>query len=352
MIKPPENKNIYYADEALAQFAELLQNQAFSQIFVLVDENTHHHCLPILLQKVPVLSDFEILEIPAGEASKDVEVLQQLWLTLGDFAADRQSLLVNLGGGVVTDLGGFLAATYMRGIAFVNFPTSLLAMADASAGGKTGVNLAHFKNRVGAFADARLVGVCPMFLETLPRQELFSGFAEMLKHGLIRDADHFQKLSQLDPTTTLPLALIQQTIAIKQSVTEEDPLEQGLRKILNFGHTVGHALESCSWQLEQPLSHGHAVALGMQVELDLSVRHAGLSPEEAKQGQEVLAQWYAWPVWDCPAEEFKRYLKGDKKNQDGALRFSLLERLGQATYNVAVSVEEVLESLQNFTHLA
>jgi 3-dehydroquinate synthase len=352
MIQPLENSNKYFSNQAFRQLEQCLENQAFSQIFVVVDENTHSQCLPILLQKVGVLKNYELLEVPVGEEAKAPEVLSQLWEVLSYYQADRHSIIINLGGGVVTDLGGFLAATYMRGIAFINFPTSLLAMADAATGGKTGINLAGFKNRVGAFAQPLFVGVVPQFLETLARNEKLSGFAEMLKHGLIADAKHFSALSEIDLDAPLPENLLAKTINIKENICQQDPLEQGLRKILNFGHTVGHALESASHGSGEALAHGYAIALGMQVELQLSVDYCRLSPAAAQSAQKVLAAWYPWPKQNWLKAEVEKYLKGDKKNRGDQLQFSLLEQIGKAVFDVEVSNQAALAVLEKFTTLA
>lgn len=352
MIQPPENSNKYFSEKAFLQLEQCLLNQAFSQIFVVVDENTHQHCLPILLQNVGVLKNYELLEVPLGEEAKSAEVLVQLWEVLSHYQADRHSLIINLGGGVVTDLGGFLAATYMRGIAFINFPTSLLAMADAATGGKTGINLAGFKNRVGAFAQPLFVGLVPQFLATLPSDEKLSGFAEMLKHGLIADAAYFSALSDIDLKVPLPESLLAKAIAIKENICQQDPTEKGLRKILNFGHTVGHALESAAQGSGKPLAHGYAIALGMLVELQLSVSYGGLLPDAATKAQAVLERFYPWPKTFWPKQDLEAFLLGDKKNKQGQLRFSLLEKIGVATYDVPVPAAAVWQALQKFTALA
>jgi 3-dehydroquinate synthase len=352
MLKRPQNSKKYFSKEAFRQLDKHLQNQAFSQIFVVVDANTQAKCLPVLLQNVYYLKNYQLVTVPVGEEAKSPAVLTSLWQTLSHHHADRHSLVLNLGGGVVTDLGGFLAATYMRGIAFINFPTSLLAMADAASGGKTGINLSGYKNRIGAFAEPLFVGVVPQFLATLPHHEKLSGWAEMLKHGLIGDASHFYDLSNASLDVALNQDLLAKTIAIKEEICHQDPTEQGLRKILNFGHTVGHALESASHGSGQPLAHGYAVGLGMQVELQLSVGHAGLSRQAAQKAQDVLARWYPWPAQKWPKASLEKYLRGDKKNYGAQLHFSLLEKIGKAVYNVELSVPETLAALEKFTTLA
>lgn len=347
MKEKPEISNIYFSEKAFDQFGKILKANSFNGIFVLVDENTHDKCLPFFLQGLPGLSQYEVLEIEPGEESKSAAILLQLWELLSEFKADRRSLIINLGGGMVSDLGGFLAATYMRGIDFVNFPTSLLAMADAAAGSKTGINVGGYKNRVGAFAEAKMIGVLPDFLETLPEEELMSGLAEMFKHGLIANAGHFYKLAELDHEHPfVDEDLLHQTILIKHNITEKDPKERGLRKILNFGHTVGHALESHSHESGQPLTHGYAVALGMLVELELSVQYTGLNKAAADEAQAVLRRFYPWPAMDVNEALLLKFMRGDKKNESDELRFSLLKEIGEAIYDVAVPAEAVLEKLR------
>lgn len=352
MKEKPEISNIYFSEKAFHQFGKVLNSNRYNGIFVLVDENTHDKCLPFFLQSLPELSEYEVLEIESGETSKSAEILVQLWEVLSEFKADRKSLIVNLGGGVVTDLGGFLAATYMRGIDFVNFPTSLLAMADAAAGSKTGINLAAYKNRVGAFAEAKMVGIVPEFLESLPREELMSGLAEMFKHGLIANPSHFNELAQLRPEHPFVEAnLLRETIHIKESITRKDPRESGLRKVLNFGHTVGHALESHSHESGKVLTHGHAVALGMLVELELSVQYTGLSRAAADEAQGVLRRFYPWPKIGLNEALMLKFMQGDKKNDGQALHFTLLKEIGLAVYDVVVPANVVLEKLREIeTH--
>jgi len=342
---------LYFGDKAFSEFDALLQEENFSKLFILCDENTHEDCLPSFLERVSNLPDLEILEIEAGEDTKSLSVLEQLWLSLSDLEADRHSLVLNLGGGVVSDLGGFLAATFMRGISFVNFPTSLLAMVDASVGAKTGINFGAFKNRIGAFADAQLVGIVPDFLETLNNEELLSGWAEMLKHGLIASPEHFNDIKNLDPLRPLPnLEQIQASVAIKEEIVLSDPLEKGNRKKLNFGHTFGHALESYSHLREAPLSHGHCVALGMAVALELSVQNLNFPSAPAKEIQEFLAKAYRWPSFQIEQEPFKKLILGDKKNRGEVINMVLLKRVGKAEYNCAVDFNAIWDSYKKLVN--
>jgi 3-dehydroquinate synthase len=349
MERQLEKHNIFFNTEAIQSLENILSNKVISKIAILCDENTHEHCVPLFLSQVAGLdtSKLEIIELEVGEDNKSIEVLAQLWDSFGALGLDRSSLLLNLGGGVISDLGGFAAGTYMRGFDFINFPTSLLAMVDASVGAKTGINFAGFKNRIGLFADPLMVGVIPGFLETLPQIEFLSGWAEMLKHGLIADANHWQTLLSTEPKTVgQEEDLIAQSIAIKAKVVEADKREVGLRKILNFGHTIGHALESYYLKAGHPITHGHAVALGMQVELSLSAAFAEMDPNEALSLREKLAHWYKFPKVQILEDEIRPLLLGDKKNNDGNLRLSLLKTAGQAVFDIELPQSALLEHLQ------
>lgn len=342
---------LYFGDKAFSEFDALIEKENFSKLFILCDENTHEDCLPSFLERVSNLPTLEILEIEAGEDSKSLSVLEQLWHSLSDLEADRHSLVLNLGGGVVSDLGGFLAATFMRGISFVNFPTSLLAMVDASLGAKTGINFGAFKNRIGAFADAQLVGIVPDFLETLSSDELLSGWAEMLKHGLIASPQHFNEIKTLDPLRPLPnMQQIQDSVAIKEQIVLSDPREKGDRKKLNFGHTFGHALESYSHLCEAPLSHGHCVALGMVVALELSVRDLDFASAQAKEIQDLLVAAYPWPSFDLEQEPFRKLILGDKKNRGEVINMVLLKNVGEAEYNCELDFNAIWDSYKKVVH--
>lgn len=335
------NNPLWFGDEAFPQVQQLLEQKKYSRVFFLVDENTHEKCLPYLLQSLQELPEHDILEVEPGEESKGPEVLVQIWMALSELKADRNSLLINVGGGVITDLGGFLAGTYLRGISFVNVPTSLLAMVDASSGGKNGINLAHLKNRVGLFLNPEAVLVVPEFLETLPAHERRSGFAEMLKHGLIADAAYWQELSQFDIENEIPNeALIRRSIEIKQSIVEQDFKESGLRKALNFGHTIGHAIETASMEGDL-LMHGEAIALGMMAELQLSERYTALDPAVAKESIEVIRKFYPELQPNFDPDHLIELMRSDKKNQNSEIRFSLLREIGKPVVDVAVGEEGI-----------
>ncbi|MCZ2102743.1 MAG: 3-dehydroquinate synthase, partial [Chitinophagales bacterium] len=255
--------NIYFNDwSALKQ---KIQATSWSKIFVLVDENTEKYCLFHLLEQMDL--PIHVIKIPSGEQHKNLNTCQLVWQNLMAKGADRLSLLINLGGGVIGDLGGFCAGTYMRGIRFIQIPTTLLSQVDASVGGKLGVDFMERKNMIGLFGNPEAVFIFTDFLKTLPERELKSGYAEMLKHALIADKDAWNRLSKTDVATINDWeSTIYESVMIKQSIIQEDPLEAGKRKILNFGHTVGHAIESYWISREKPLLHGEAIAIGMVAE--------------------------------------------------------------------------------------
>lgn len=338
---------IFYQEEALEDCQNFIREHNFSRIFFLADENTHDHCLIPLLRELRDLPEMEILEVEAGEESKSIEVLQQLWLALSELGADRHSLLINVGGGVISDLGGFLAATYMRGIPFINFPTSLLAQVDASVGGKTGINLDGLKNRVGLFCEAERVYIINEFLDSLPVRELRSGYAEMLKHALLSGSSHWEAVRQLDISGEIPpFALIETSVNFKKSVVKQDFQESGLRKILNFGHSIGHALESGRMQSDEPLLHGEAIALGMLGELWLSEKYCGLPSTVREQYLSVFKKTYGDLQMGAVTPELISLIDKDKKNRGTALRFCLLQDVGKPVYDREVSPEDVEAALQ------
>jgi len=245
-------------------FPAWLHERGYSQIFLLTDENTRRHCLPIFLEKTGLSDKVKIAEIPAGENFKTLATCQQIWQQMLDAKLDRRALVVNLGGGVIGDMGGFCAATWKRGVDFVQIPTTLLAMTDAAIGGKLGIDFQGVKNTIGVFRNPAAVFVDTDFLKTLPERELRSGFAEVIKHALIGNEDiESLTLSETLNTESSWLETLRASIAVKVRIVQEDPLEKGLRAILNFGHTIGHAVESYFLETNEPLTHGEAVAIGM-----------------------------------------------------------------------------------------
>ena len=282
-----------FFNDSLTQLADFVKKGNYSHFFILTDENTAEHCLPLVKEKLGDLTNYDLIEINAGEESKDIDFCIGIWKLLIDFGADRKSLLINLGGGVISDLGGFAASTFKRGIDFIHVPTTLLSQVDASVGGKTGIDIDSIKNIVGTFTQPKAVFIHDEFLNTLPERQILSGLAEMLKHGLICDADYWNQLKNSD--LTKPAAeLIYRSVEIKNEVVIEDPKETGIRKSLNFGHTVGHAVETYSLVNEnvESLSHGEAIAIGMICEAWLSHKKSGLSSQELKEITDVTTALY------------------------------------------------------------
>lgn len=322
-----------------------------SACFILGDANTLRHCLPELLAHVPRLRDAETIRVPAGEASKSLAVCGDIWRHLTDRAADREALLVALGGGVVTDLGGFIAGTFKRGIRCVHVPTSLMGMVDAAIGGKTGIDLGGVKNMVGVFHDPLAVYVHVPFLRSLGKRELLSGVAEMLKHGLVRDAEHFDAIIAAPLHDLDALApLVHRSVAIKAEVVREDPREQGPRKRLNFGHTIGHGLEAYSWEGQQrALLHGEAVAIGMVCEAWLSWSMGFLDRGSSDRiAERLLGLYKPFALQGAEAHRIIELMRNDKKNSAGRFRFTLLTGIGSARVDVPVAATQVREALEHY----
>lgn len=318
-----------------------------SSIFVLVDENTEQHCLFYLyeIMKRP----FEIVRIFAGEVNKNIYTCSDIWDELLAKKADRKSLMINLGGGVIGDMGGFVASTYMRGIRFIQMPTTLLSQVDASVGGKLGVDHKGIKNMVGVFQNPEAVIINTQFLKTLPYKELLSGFAELLKHGLIADESVWNRLSVVEDLTTCDFSKeVYESVSIKRNVVVEDPREAGLRKILNFGHTVGHAVETLSFQTF-PLLHGEAIAIGMITEAFLSMKLGFLSQEEYLEIKRRIKNLFGNKYKSMPSyQDALSIMAFDKKNSNGHIQFSLLERVGKANSDQKIEAELIFEAFEDY----
>lgn len=338
-----------YFEQQLNPLKQLLEQEKYSKIFVLVDEHTSELCLPLFQQLLDDFTDFDLIETSAGEENKNIDFCIGIWKTLLDFGADRKSLLINLGGGVVTDMGGFIASTYKRGIDFINIPTTLLSQVDASVGGKTGIDIDNVKNMVGTFTLPKSVFIETEFLKTLAYRELLSGFAEMIKHGLIADKAYYLKLKQANLSAIEALD-IYRSVEIKNEVVTTDPHEKGLRKILNFGHTIGHAVETYALiNDENPLTHGEAIALGMVCEAYLS----DLPTEDLQDISTYILSLY--PKYTIKEESFEQlfeYMQSDKKNENGEILFSLLESVGKCGFNNKASQEKILESFIYYNNLS
>ena len=340
---------------SLTQLSSLLSDLPEGQLFVLTDSHTKVHCLPLFVESIGDFS-YHLLTLEAGEVTKNLTSVQFVWDFLFKHHATREGVLVNLGGGMITDLGGFAAATYMRGIRFVNIPTTLLAMVDASSGGKTGFDYKGVKNAIGTFTPPLATLIHLDFLRTLPAEELLSGFAEMLKHALIASQEEWVNLLQLLqeelPHEQLVEALgstgvLQASIAIKEKVVAQDPHETGLRKILNFGHTVGHAIESAALE-HNALPHGYCVLWGMVAEVYLSVVKLGCPREVLQQLTQIMLQYYGRPQCNCKQREqlIQRMYQDKKNSANRTPNFTLLRAVGEPEINQYVSEKDIDEALE------
>jgi len=328
----------------------LLTETPWSRVSVLADSNTAQDCWP-LVQDMAWPDNTEVLEIPDGEDYKTIGTCEGIWEAFLSLGMDRHSLLVNLGGGVIGDMGGFAASTFMRGFSFVNLPTSLLAQVDASVGGKLGVDFQGdegpvYKNMIGLFADPKAVLIAPAFLATLPPEQQRSGFAEVLKHALIRDAAEWDRLCQANPPTDEASweNLIAHSVGIKRDVVAADRTEQNLRKILNYGHTIGHAVESLHLDGDNPLLHGEAIAVGMVAEAWMSTKLAGLPAADRDRIREGIRRYF--PAFSIPEADPAAILEAmghDKKNEGQAIRLSLLAGIGEAVPAVTLPPDQALD---------
>ncbi|WP_424963461.1 3-dehydroquinate synthase [Ekhidna sp.] len=309
------------------------------KIVVLVDENTKKYCFPHLHVSV----DAQI-EIQSGEQYKTLETCIKIWTQLTAIGCSRKSLLINLGGGVIGDMGGFAASTYKRGMPFINIPTTLLSQVDASIGGKLGVDFEGLKNHIGVFQNPVCVIINTAFLKTLPERELKSGFAEIIKHALIRDAEQWEYLNRHSFEKINWNEIIPKSISIKSKVVQEDPFEADARKILNYGHTIGHALESHFLNSDTPLLHGEAIALGMILENEIAATVGLLSQGESAEINEFIRSVYNLNLQLPNYEMLRSHLLQDKKNDAQGIRFSLLKKIGACAHDVLVE-ETVLKNI-------
>ncbi len=344
--------DITFGVEAYDYLGVMLNERAYSKIFLITDTVCNAVCVPHFLANLPTNVAFEIIEIETGEEFKTMETAYSVWQALGELKADRKSIIITVGGGVITDLGGFVAALFKRGIDCINVPTSLLAMVDASVGGKTGVDLDGIKNQLGTFTMPQNVLIDVRFLETLPAEQLRSGLAEMFKHGLIYDREYWEVLQHLSELTTDDLEdLIYHSVVIKNQIVQQDPKEQGLRKILNFGHTLGHAIESyfLNSDTRTTLLHGEAVAMGMILESYLSWKTGKLSEQEYYSIKTVLFDTFARIDLDSlEVEACLEWLQHDKKNALGIPQFVLLNTIGLAVIDQVVSKDLILRSFEDY----
>lgn len=332
------------------ELATAISECEHDKLFVLTDEVTREKCLPVI-KDFFCMRGAQVITIGATDTHKDLEALAHVWKSLGDGGGSRHSCMINLGGGMITDLGGFAASTFKRGLNFINIPTTLLAMVDASVGGKTGINFNGLKNEIGVFNDSKYVILDTTFLKTLDAENICSGYAEMLKHGLISNEQMWSELVSFDlqqPDLKELQRMVADSVQVKERVVEEDPYEKGIRKALNLGHTFGHAFES--WALKRkPILHGYAVAFGLIPELYLSVAKTGFPTEKMRQTVAFIKENYGTlPITCDDYAELIELMTHDKKNQNGIINFTMLGGIGDIRINQTATTEEIKEALDFF----
>lgn len=337
-----------------SSFGELLATKyADSKKIILVDENTHDACLEYLITSFEVLEDAEVMLLPCGEENKVMEVCFQVWEAWSEYAIERSDVVINLGGGVVTDMGGFIASVFKRGLDFIHVPTSLLGMVDASIGGKTGIDLGRNKNQLGVFSNPQRVYIDPGFLGSLPVDEIKNGFAEMLKHALITDKKHWDTIKFILPEEDIfGEKIIFESVEIKNNIVLADPMEKGERKKLNFGHTIGHAIEGYFLGEEELIAHGHAVAIGMLGEAYISMGHGLLDKDAFEEIETLILKHFDVPfLTKSLTDDLFSLMQNDKKNFDGKVQCTLLTGIGQSVINQVISKDDLREVLIYFKKL-
>ncbi len=348
------NYAIHFNKTCYTALNKHISEENYSNIFVLVDNNTHEHCLPYFFERLETQLTIEIIEIDAGEEHKTIDTCSGVWNALSELDGDRKSLMINLGGGVITDLGGFVASTFKRGITYINIPTSLLAMVDASVGGKTGVDLGHIKNQIGVINTPKMVLVDTAFLNTLPKNQIASGSAEMLKHGIINSETYWDKLNNLNDLETNDLdALIYESIVIKKDIVDQDPYENNLRKTLNFGHTLGHAIES--YFLSSPnktsLLHGEAIAIGMVLACYISTEMLHFPNDVNNEVKQLIINKFGKvEIIQADYNPIIELLKYDKKNEHGNINFVLLKAIGKPKINCLVEDGLIIDAFNFYNN--
>ncbi|MCO6499129.1 MAG: 3-dehydroquinate synthase [Vicingus serpentipes] len=348
------HSEVFIGEHVFKVLTEYLTPYKDCKKFLLVDENTLQNCTTQLISQVKALENVEIIEIESGEENKTLDICYQIWKTLSDYKADRNSVLINLGGGVITDMGGFVASTYKRGIDFINIPTTLLSQIDASVGGKVGIDFDDLKNMIGVFNEPKGVFIYPPFLKTLDKRQMLSGYAEALKHALITDKKYWKNLKGgLLSNSEDWENLITTSVNIKNSIVLKDPKEKKERKLLNFGHTIGHAIESYSLKNDSlPLLHGEAIAIGMVCETYLSHLVLELSAANLKEISSSILSFYSrYRLDDNQFHQLIELMKHDKKNETSSINFTLLKEIGLAEVNHEVDVELIIESLNYYNSL-
>ncbi len=343
-------QEVVISNSITASLKQALGKYEYDRLFVLTDETTRKHCLPIIANMEEIKSA-RLITIGATDTHKTLDTLAYVWTEIGN-GGTRHSLMVNLGGGMVTDLGGFAASTFKRGINYINIPTTLLSMVDASVGGKTGINFNGLKNEIGVFNAAGTVILDTEFLRTLDTENIRSGYAEMLKHGLISNTENLAELLNFDletPNLDKLREMVATSVQIKERIVEEDPLEKGIRKALNLGHTVGHAFESHALKTDRPVLHGYAVAWGMVCELYLSLMKCGFPTDKLRQCVAFIKEYYGTFSIGCDDyETLYELMTHDKKNTAGTINFTLLGNVGDIRINQTATKTEIFEALDFF----
>lgn len=326
--------------------SSLITKKKYSSHFIICDENTFQFCLPNLISNCPKLREAHIIELESGEASKSLEFSAHVWQTLIENKADKNSLVVNLGGGVVSDLGGFCASTYKRGIDFINIPTTLLSMADASVGGKTGIDFSGLKNSIGTFTQPKGVFIDPDFLETLPSRHFQNGLAEIFKIALICDKKFWNELKTADVKVAAK-DIIAKGVALKNKIVSKDPFDNGIRKTLNFGHTIGHAIESMLLGSSNELLHGEAIVIGMLIESHLSYQKKLLSKKELDEVLNVFNNVFQPnKINDLNLDSIFELMKNDKKSTNNKFQFALIDKIGSCKFDVVVSDLQIKKAIE------
>ena len=332
--------------DKLSELSKLISQRNYSKIYIIVDENTKKHCYPKIRSSLKEQA-YELIKITSGEKNKTLSTCEKIWAEMLSQNADRNSLVINLGGGVIGDMGGYAASCYMRGVDFIQIPTTLLSQVDASVGGKLGVDFKSFKNLVGVFNSPQAVIIESSFLQTLSAEELRSGYAEVIKHALIKDKSLWTDIKGKPLNEIRNWAeIIHRNVSIKKDVVESDPFEGGLRKILNFGHTIGHAIESMLLDTQDHLLHGEAIAVGMICESQLSYSKGMLSAQELGDIVDYILSIYGTVIPDKLSNhtQILANMKKDKKNKAGKVMFSLLDSIGACKYDIECSAQELKDS--------
>ncbi len=342
--------NIYIGDESFDSLNTFLKKSTYSSYYILCDEHTFEFCLPTLLFHAPLLNDAEIIELESGEDKKTLETCLQVWGALTDTGADKKSLLINLGGGVISDLGGFVASTFKRGIDCINVPTTLLSMVDASVGGKTGVDFEGIKNHIGTTAEPKGIFVNPTFLETLSERQIKNGFAEIIKIALIADADFWKTLRKLKTITGFSSEkIITKAIELKNTIVKKDLNEKDLRKSLNFGHNVGHALESALIKQNKDILHGESIAAGMIMEAEIAKSLKRITVKEQKEITDYISAIYKpIKITKDTESQLLQYILHDKKNEGSSLCFALPKGIGAYELYCGVKIEAIKQAISNY----